>query len=80
MYLPWGYDISQVTILICYLVAGFHGTAIFYSPIISDINAIHLIKMFMYAGSGMLLCNYHDSQYSTGTIIMITSWSAWIIG
>jgi len=51
MYLPWGYDISQVTILICYLVAGFHGTAIFYSPIISDINAIHLIKMFMYAGS-----------------------------
>ena len=62
MYLPWGYDISQVTILICYLVAGFHGTAIFYSPIISDINAIHLIKMFMYAGSGMLLSNYHDSQ------------------
>ena len=69
MYLPWGYDVSQVTIFTCYMVAGFHGTAIFYSPIISDINAIHLLKFSMYAGSGMLLSDYRfDSSDNSSAV------------
>ena len=33
MYLPWGYDVSQVTIFIAYIVAAVNGTSVFYAHV-----------------------------------------------
>lgn len=53
MYLPWAYDISQCTVLISYIVTGFHGTKLWVTPmpIIGGLTAITVFKYVLYGGS-----------------------------
>merc|ERR1711962_1714867 len=50
MYLPWGYDVSQVTIFICYMVAGFHGTTIWGAKMesLNGISCTDAMKIALY--------------------------------
>lgn len=51
MYLPWGYDISQVTIFICYIISATSGTNFFYETKIIGFTLVQILKFTMYAGS-----------------------------
>merc|ERR1711990_1434282 len=51
MYLPWGYDISQVTIFVCYIISATKGTTFFYDSHIFGLTLVQLLKFTLYAGS-----------------------------
>jgi len=54
MYLPWGYDVSQVSIFIAYIVAAFQGTGVFYTSI-GGLSVVKWLKISMYCGSAFTL-------------------------
>jgi|ERR1711970_24651 len=51
LYLPWTYDISQVTMFICYITAGIYGTEMYSRPLFGEINTVHIFKWIIYGGS-----------------------------
>ena len=53
MYLPWAYDFSQVTIFVCYIMAGFHGTSIWSEPValLAGLSCTDVMKVTLYFGS-----------------------------
>jgi len=50
MYLPWGYDVSQVTLFVSYIVAAFKGTGVFYNTVFG-LSIVSWLKLSMYGGS-----------------------------
>ncbi|KAK4321847.1 hypothetical protein Pmani_007384 [Petrolisthes manimaculis] len=51
LFLPWGYDVSQVLIFVIYLVTGFCGQDIWKFEIVGGVSSGVMFEFMMYAGS-----------------------------